>query len=67
MPYYHLERYITDEMLDSAAIEILSIIRGEMKWKFNKLAEDMQLPEGARPLWRLSWEYLDERGEECSE
>lgn len=49
---YYLERFLTDEMLEQAAFDILCNLRKEMQQKFSDLA----LPEGTRPLWRLSWE-----------
>ena len=61
--YYRLERHITDEAIEVAIIDILCRVRIEMQQKFSDLAIDAAFPEGARPLWCLSWEYRDDRGE----
>ena len=49
---YYLERFLTDQMIEQASMDILCDLCKEMQQKFFDLA----LPEGTRPLWRLSWE-----------
>lgn len=55
---YWLERCITDVCITDASIDILALARHEMLAEFDRLKEDVGLPKSARPLWRLSWEYL---------
>jgi len=67
MARYRLERHITDQLIENAIIDVLPVIRREMKEVFNRLVLDAQLPANARPVWCLSWECEADRPDNVKE
>jgi hypothetical protein len=63
MSHYQLERAITDLALTTASVDLLALLKKEMTEAFDQLRIDADLPSDARPLWRLSWQYDEEREE----
>jgi hypothetical protein len=58
---YHAKRYMTDDMVRLSNGNVLSgYMREELERMFNATAQENGFPEGARPLWCLSWEYSDD-------
>lgn len=58
MTIWHEHNYITDDMIEMSDGNAMAYIMDKMRANFEKVKREEGLPENARPLWRLSWEYV---------
>lgn len=57
---YGMRRFITDDMVRLSDRGVLGYLEEDLRRAFDRLKEEQGLPEGAKPLWCVSWEYEDD-------
>jgi hypothetical protein len=50
-------KYISDMALDEAMVDILALVKDELRASFYATKEAEGWPSGARPIWELRWTY----------
>jgi hypothetical protein len=58
MTEWHEHEYITDDMIEMSNGNAVAYIMEAMRMNFDRVKSEEGFPENARPLWRISWEYV---------